>query len=59
MSETNIKVAGKWGWRFTFPMSDNHEKLFDPEPLVLPNTSMVPHVYFNTYQPPLAASSED
>lgn len=59
MAETNIKVTGKWGWYFNFPMASNHEKLFDPEPLVLPDMKMIPHVYFNTYQPPLASASED
>lgn len=59
MAETNIKVADKWGWQFTFPMSDNHEKLFDPEPLVLPDLKMVPHIYFNTYQPSPEQTSED
>lgn len=59
MAATNIKVANKWGWYFDFPMAANHEKLFDPEPLVLPDIKMIPHVYFNTYQPPLASASED
>lgn len=59
MANTNIKVANKWGWQFTFPMSDNHEKLFDPEPLVLPDLNMVPHVYFNTYQPSPESTIED
>jgi Tfp pilus tip-associated adhesin PilY1 len=59
MAETNIKVANKWGWYFNFPMASNHEKLFDPEPLVLPDMKLIPHVYFNTYQPPLASASED
>jgi hypothetical protein len=51
MDPTNIKVENKWGWQFTFPMAWNHEKLFDPEPLVLPDLELVPHIYFNTYQP--------
>ena len=59
MAETNIKVANKWGWQFTFPMSTNHEKLFDPEPLVLPDLKMIPHIFFNTYQPSPERTSED
>jgi len=59
INPTNIKVANKWGWQFTFPDSANFEKLFDPEALILPDSNLVPHVYFNTYQPPLASSSED
>ena len=51
LNATNIKVTGKWGWYFIFPDAANHEKLFDPEPLVLPDLNMVPHIYFNTYQP--------
>ena len=59
INETNIKVADKWGWQFTFPNSATYEKLFDPEPLVLPDINMVPHVYFNTYQPPTTAVIEE
>ncbi len=59
MNPTNIKVENKWGWQFTFPMAWNHEKLFDPEPLVLPDLDLVPHIYFNTYQPSTEASSSD
>jgi Tfp pilus tip-associated adhesin PilY1 len=43
------------GWYFTFP--DASEKLFDPEPLVLPDQYFNPQVYFNTYQPPSISSS--
>jgi hypothetical protein len=59
LSNTNIKVANKWGWYFDFPFAANHEKLFDPEPLVLPDQYLVPHIFFNTYQPPTASGSED
>jgi len=58
MNETNIKVSNKWGWQFTFPMSSNHEKLFDPEPIILPDLNMVPHIYFNTYQPSLEGNND-
>jgi hypothetical protein len=37
------------GWFFDFP--DDKEKLFDPEPLVLPDANLIPHIYFDTYQP--------
>ncbi len=40
------------GWYFNFP--DTAEKIFDPEPIVLPDDKLVPHIYFNTYQPPAA-----
>ncbi|MFO7662907.1 MAG: PilC/PilY family type IV pilus protein [Chloroflexota bacterium] len=59
MDPTSIKVDNKWGWWFTFPMSGNGEKLFDPEPIVLPDMDLVPHIYFNTYQPsPEGTTSE-
>ncbi len=59
MDPTDIKVDGKWGWWFTFPMSYNGEKLFDPDPIVLPDMNLVPHIYFNTYQPSTEASSSE
>lgn len=40
----------KNGWYFTF--LDDAEKLFDPEPVVLPDDNYVPHIIFNSYQPP-------
>jgi hypothetical protein len=43
-------TAEKNGWFFTF--LDDAEKLFDPEPIVLPDDNYVPHIIFNTYQPP-------
>ncbi len=55
----NIKVENKWGWWFTFPMAANSEKLFDPEPIVLPDLNLVPHIYFNTYQPSTEETSSD
>ncbi|HUU04573.1 MAG TPA: PilC/PilY family type IV pilus protein [Patescibacteria group bacterium] len=59
INETNIMVTDKWGWQFTFPMSANHEKLFDPEPLILPDQYLLPHFYFNTYQPSSDVTNED
>ncbi|MFH2107198.1 MAG: hypothetical protein ABII93_00870 [Chrysiogenia bacterium] len=47
---TNLKVTDKWGWYFNFPDTANHEKLFDPDPIVLPDINFLPHIYFNTYQ---------
>lgn len=38
------------GFFFDFP--DDAEKMFDPEPVVLPDNDFNPNVYFNTYQPP-------
>lgn len=59
INPTNIKVADKWGWYFIFPNAANHEKLFDPEPLVLPDLNLVPQIYFNTYQPSLETTVSD
>lgn len=38
------------GFYFNFP--DTGERLFDPEPIILPDENVIPHIYFNTYQPP-------
>ena len=38
------------GFYFNFP--DTGERLFEPGPIILPDKNMVPHIYFNTYQPP-------
>ncbi len=46
----------KKGFYFDFP-SDG-EKIFDPEPIILPDDDMVPHLYFNTYQPPKGINSD-
>jgi hypothetical protein len=43
------------GWYFDFP--DDSEKLFDPAPLVLPDENFVPHIFFNSYQPPEVVSN--
>jgi len=59
MDPTDIKVDGKWGWQFTFPMFGNGEKLFDPEPIVLPDLNLIPHIYFNTYQPSTEETSSE
>jgi hypothetical protein len=42
------------GWYLDFP--DTGEKIFDPEPVILPDTNLIPHIFFNTYQPPLVDS---
>jgi len=39
------------GWYFDFP--DDSEKMFDPEPIILPDDDGIPHIYFNTFQPDL------
>jgi len=38
------------GLYFDFP--DPGERLFDPEPIILPDENVIPHIYLNTYQPP-------
>lgn len=45
------------GLYFNFP--DPGERLFDPEPVIIPDENVVPHVYFNTYQPPQTIDSVD
>lgn len=47
--DTTVDNAG--GWYFDFP--DAAEKIFDPEPVIIPDQYLIPHIYFNTYQPPL------
>jgi len=47
--------AGATGFFIGFP--DAGERLFEPDPLILPDENLVPHIYFNTYQPPPTASS--
>ncbi len=60
LNATSIKVANKWGWYFTFPDSAQYEKLFDPDPVILPDEYLRSHIYFNTYQrPPDTASASD
>jgi hypothetical protein len=39
------------GLYFDFP--DSGEKLFDPAPFIIPDENVVPHIYLNTYQPPV------
>ena len=38
----------KKGFYFNFP--DTGEKMFDPDPTILPDKDFNPHVYFNTYK---------
>jgi hypothetical protein len=38
------------GWYFDF--TGDGEKLFDPEPIILPDDDLIPHIYFNSYRPP-------
>lgn len=40
----------KNGWYFDFP--DDSEKLFDPKPIIIPDETRIPHILFDTYQPP-------
>jgi hypothetical protein len=39
------------GWYLDFTQGVG-EKLFDPEPIILPDENLIPHIYFNTYRPP-------
>jgi hypothetical protein len=55
-SAGDILVTNPNGWYFNF-REDTGEKIFDPEPLILPDENLIPHIYFNTYQPPPTASS--
>jgi len=48
------ELTSSKGWYFNF--GDNYEKLFDPDPVVLPDEYGFPHIYFNTYQPPTSTS---
>jgi Tfp pilus tip-associated adhesin PilY1 len=50
LDETITSTNTTSGWFFNFP--DSGEKIFDPEPIVLPDSDGNPHVFFNTYQPP-------
>lgn len=49
MPDTQLSDAYN-GWHIDF--TDTGEKLFDPEPVILPDDNLIPHIYFNTYQPP-------
>jgi hypothetical protein len=49
------ELTASKGWYFNFGV--NYEKLFDPDPLVLPDQYGFPHIYFNTYQPPTSGSN--
>jgi hypothetical protein len=48
---TRDSVENVIGWRLDFTLADG-EKLFDPEPIILPDENLIPHIYFNTYRPP-------
>jgi len=54
LTETELTSAN--GWYFDFP--DPGEKIFDPEPIILPDSDLIPHIYFNTFQPPAASSNQ-
>jgi hypothetical protein len=45
------ELSGVKGWYLDFTTGDG-EKLFDPEPIILPDEDLIPHIYFNTYRPP-------
>ncbi|HDP95288.1 MAG TPA: hypothetical protein ENN40_08005 [Candidatus Aminicenantes bacterium] len=50
LAETTLDLAANQGWYLNFPGAK--DKLFDPEPLIIPDLNGVPHIYFNTYTPP-------
>ena len=50
LAETTLDLVANKGWVLNFP--GVKDKLFDPEPLILPDTYGTPHIYFNTYTPP-------
>ena len=56
---TDIKVDNKWGWYFNFPNAAEGEKLFDPDPIILPDANLNPHIFFNTYQYIATASTTE
>ncbi|MCK5056142.1 MAG: hypothetical protein KAT34_05770 [Candidatus Aminicenantes bacterium] len=37
---------------FYFSFTGAGEKIFDPEPIIIPDSDLVPHIFFNTYTPP-------
>lgn len=52
---TTISITAPNGWYFDFSLGEG-EKIFDPEPIILPDDNLIPHIYFNTYQPPSYSS---
>jgi len=56
LAPTPIDMNLNWGFFFVYPDNANHEKLFDPDPIILPDQYGAPNIYFNTYQPPENAS---
>lgn len=60
LAETSLDLDTNKGWYLNFPGAS--DKLFDPEPIIIPDTDGVPHIYFNSYTPPsdtAVASSVD
>lgn len=53
MAKTTLD-PDKNGWYFNFP--ETGEKLFDPEPVVLPDKNFNPCIYLNSYQPPVTVT---
>lgn len=50
LAETSLDLDTNKGWYLNFPGAS--DKLFDPEPIIIPGTDGTPHIYFNTYTPP-------
>lgn len=53
----NVDNETNRGWYFTFQSTG--EKVFDPEPIILPDEDWNPVIYFNTYTPTTEISSTD
>jgi hypothetical protein len=53
---TGDSVENGIGWHLEFTQGVG-EKLFDPEPIILPDEDLIPHIYFNTYRPPETKTS--
>ncbi|MGE5341189.1 MAG: pilus assembly protein [Candidatus Omnitrophota bacterium] len=52
LEPVSVSVYGMY-----FNFSNTGEKLFDPEPIILPDEKMIPHVYFNTFSPPSSTTT--
>jgi hypothetical protein len=56
LPETSFNSGSDKGFYFEF--TDEGEKLFDPEPVIVPDDDRIPHIFFNTYQPPKGTSQD-
>jgi len=56
LPDSTMELANYEGWYFNFP--DTGEKLFDPDPVIMPDDDGIPHIYLNTYQAPEASQDD-